>query len=286
MRLGLPVPVRLRLLAAGSCTHPEWVTIRGGAWTPAEFPAGFAYIEHPEEGGILVDTGYTSRFEQETSRLPFWLYRRLTPAKIPPEEEGIRQLAAAGIDTSRIRTVILTHFHADHIGGARDYPKARFVYLQKTYDAVRNLRGLAALRAGYLKGLLPDDFEARSRPIDSGVAVPLPFRTPFEWGYDLLGDGSLYAVELPGHAEGQIGLFLGTERNDYFLCADAVWSSAAYRENRPPHPLAGLIMADRRAYRRTLGKLRELHAAYPALRIVPSHCRSSLADRPGQGGEP
>lgn len=285
MRLGITVPVRLRLFAAGACTHPEWITMRGGAWSPAVFPAGFAYVEHPHAGGILIDTGYTARFNHETLRLPFRIYRRLTPAKISPEEEGVRQLEALGIEAESIRTVILTHFHADHIGGARDYPRARFVYLQQAYDAVRHLNGVAALRAGFLRGLLPDDFTARSQPIGQQEAVRLPFSAPFDHGYDLLGDGSLFAVELPGHAKGQIGIFLATESADYFLCADAVWSSRAYRENRPPHPVAGLIMSDRLEYRRTMEKLRELHLQAPELRIVPSHCGYSLKAWAQPGGE-
>ncbi|WP_438447050.1 MBL fold metallo-hydrolase [Gorillibacterium sp. sgz5001074] len=285
MRLGIPVTVRLRLFAAGACTHPEWVTLKGGAWSSAVFPAGFAYVEHPQQGGILIDTGYTARFNRETSRLPFSIYRRLTPAKVTAEEEGVRQLEALGIEADSIRTVILTHFHADHIGGARDYPRARFIYLQEAYDAVRNLNSLAALRAGFLAGLLPEDFAARSQPVSQREALRLPFPSPYAHGYDLLGDGSLFAVELPGHAKGQIGIFLATESDDYFLCADAVWSSRAYRENRPPHPVAGLIMSDRLAYRSTMEKLRELHLQYPGLRIVPSHCGYSLTAWTPAGGE-
>lgn len=285
MRLGLPVTVRLRLMAAGYCTHPEWVTLRGGAWSSAVFPAGFAYVEHPQAGGLLIDTGYTSRFIEETSRLPFSLYRRLTPMSVRPEEEAACQLAASGIDAAQIRTVILTHFHADHISGVRDFPRARFIYLQAAYDAMKTLTGLAALRAGFLKGLLPEDFTERSQAFGREEAAPLPFVSPFEHGYDVLGDRSLYAVELPGHAEGQIGLFLSTEEADYFLCADAVWSRAAYLDNRPPHPIAGLIMADRKAYRRTLEKLRELHLSYPQLRIVPFHCQNSLTAWTAKGGE-
>jgi glyoxylase-like metal-dependent hydrolase (beta-lactamase superfamily II) len=285
MRLGIPVAVHLRLFAAGYCTHPEWVTIRGGGRTSVPFPAGLAYVEHPQAGGILIDTGYTSRFFLETSRLPSSIYRWLTPVKLRPEEEAIRQLHAAGIDTADIRTIVLTHFHADHVSGVMDFPHARFMYLRKAYAAVKKLRGLAALKAGFLGGLLPDDFIARSYAWEQDAAVPLPFAAPFDHGYDLLGDGSLFAVELPGHAEGQIGVFLRTETADYFLCADAAWSRAAIHENRPPHPIAGLIMSNRRQYQRTFMKLQELQQAYPELRIVPFHCRASLFEWSQEGGE-
>ncbi|MNI45679.1 hypothetical protein D3C73_1001170 [compost metagenome] len=95
---------------------------------------------------------------------------------------------------------------------------------------------------------------------------------------DVLGDGSLLAVELPGHAIGQIGLLLSTQRHAYLLCADAVWSSRAYREDRAPHPLTRLIVPERKAYKESFDKLVRLHQQYPKLRIVPSHCPEVWAD--------
>lgn len=57
-------PVELYLGAAGYCTHPEFLTLRGGRLKPVPFPAGFACIIHPVHGPILLDTGYSSRFFQ------------------------------------------------------------------------------------------------------------------------------------------------------------------------------------------------------------------------------
>ena len=61
-------PVKLYLGAAGYCTHPEFLTLRGGSFRPVRFPAGFACILHPDHGPILLDTGYSSRFFEETAR--------------------------------------------------------------------------------------------------------------------------------------------------------------------------------------------------------------------------
>ncbi|WP_270167373.1 MBL fold metallo-hydrolase [Paenibacillus sp. SYP-B4298] len=272
------LPVKLTLRSAGSCLHPEALTLRGGTLRPVEFPAGYACIEHPLHGMILFDTGYSSRFFAETARLPASLYRHITPVRYEDRQGAASQLLAAGIEPEQVQYVVLSHFHADHIGGVRDFPQAQFIYASAAYEAVRQLRGLRAVRAGFLPGLLPDDFARRSLPFSDGEAVEcFDADFPLQRGWDLLGDGSLLAVMLPGHAAGMIGLFVSDTQHDYLLCADAVWSSRAYREQRLPHPLAGLIMSSRRDYQRSFALLTELHQRYPRLRIVPSHCREALA---------
>ena len=276
------MPIKLMIRAAGYCTHPEWLTLRGGALRSVPFPAGFACILHPEHGPVLFDTGYSQRFFEETARLPNALYRYITPVIYQDEDSAASQLRAVGIAPEDVKYIVLSHFHGDHIGGIRDFHNARFIYLDKAYCAVKHLGPLASVRAGFLPGLLPEDFAERSLPIRTKDIVQ-PFPTvnesvfPCTEGYDLFGDGSLLAIELSGHAAGMIGLFVSTATDDYLLCADAVWSSRAYREDRLPHPAAGLIMSDRQQYKQSYDLLRQLHRAVPTLRIAPSHCREALA---------
>ena len=293
--------VGLWIGAAGYCTHPEFLTLRGGSFRAISFPAGFACIHHPEHGYILFDTGYSSRFFEETATLPQSLYRYITPVIYQQEDSVMSQLAQQGIRADQITYVILSHFHGDHIGGARDFPQATFIYLSESYQAVKDLSSLRAVKAGFLVGLLPDDLTNRSRVFNRSDAVPLTSlldhdqqddamfkhkqtlavhtnnqELPWKQGYDLLGDGSLIAIELSGHAEGMIGLLLSTATDDYLLCADTVWSSTAFTQNRPPHFLAGMIMSDRQQYKLNLHKLRQFHLSYPSMRIVPSHCKQAL----------
>ncbi|SFK90351.1 Metallo-beta-lactamase superfamily protein [Paenibacillus sp. 1_12] len=290
----------LHLLNAGYCTHREWVTIRGGTFRSVRFPAGFACIEHPTKGLVLFDTGYSERFLVETSSYPASLYRYLTPVYFSESESALAQLQRLGYDARDVAIIIISHFHGDHISGLRDFPRAQFIYAAEAYDKVRDLEGLAAVRAGYLPKLLPDDFQERSIAVTFNLSsavqtghpltisalsqrstpnrsywpmlAALPMESPFTSGIDLFGDGSLIAVDLPGHADGQIGLFLSTNQQDYFLCADAAWSSKAIRHNLPPHLLAGVIMSNRRHYQDTFHKLIQLNQRFPSITIVPSHC--------------
>lgn len=271
------MPVELTMLSAGYCTHPEAVVMRGGRWRSIRFPSLVGVIRHPTRGVILFDTGYTARFFEETRPFPARLYAWTTPVHFKPPEGAAAQLAARGIRAEDVSLVLLSHFHADHVGGARDFPNARFVCSEEAWRRTRGLRGFAAVRKAFLPGLLPPDFTARVAAVEGLRQVELPARLrPFETGADLFGDGSVAIVPLPGHAAGHYGVLLQTEPAPTFLVADACWLSRQYREYLLPHPIVNLILDDPRAYRESLRRLHELHRRDPLVTILPSHCSEVL----------
>ncbi|MEC4894928.1 MAG: MBL fold metallo-hydrolase [Oscillatoria sp. PMC 1051.18] len=278
---------KVTFFQAGYCTHPEAIVIKGGRWENKVFPSLFALIQHPRMGDILFDTGYSSRFFDETRSFPFRFYALTTPVYFQPADSAVSQLRKYGIPAEAIQYIIISHFHADHVGGLRDFPDAKFICFHSAYEAVKMLRGLGAVKAGYLSGLLPDDFEERTDFLSANqddlhlnyncelVSLPTAY-APFETGFDLFGDGSILAVELPGHVMGQLGIFLtDADEQTYFLVADACWLRRAYQELVTPHPLANLIFSDRRAYANTLQKIHRLHQLNPLIKIVPTHCQET-----------
>lgn len=270
------MPIKVSFFKAGYCTHPEAVVVRDGRWKTIGFPSLFALISHPKVGSILFDTGYSERFFQETSQYPFSLYALTTPVYFQPEDSAVYQLQKNGIEPEVVQYIIISHFHADHIGGLRDFPNAHFMCFKSAYEAVKYRRGIKALRAGFLSGLLPSDFEQRAMFVEDKQTISLPSQyAPFDTGFDLLGDGSLLAVELPGHATGQLGLFfIDADNQSYFLIADACWLSRAYQEFVKPNPIANLIFSNRQEYVDTLSKIHHLHKLNPKLKIIPTHCPS------------
>jgi glyoxylase-like metal-dependent hydrolase (beta-lactamase superfamily II) len=270
--------VGITLLQAGYCTCPEHIAIQGGRWQSIHFPARFALIEHPRLGLMLFDTGYSRRFFAETDAFPARFYRWSTPVTLKEDELAVSQLAARGIRPVDITHIFISHFHADHIAALTDFPRARYVYLPQAFEAVRSLRGLPALMRAFLPGLIPADFSERSMPIPPASAQPLPPEyAPFRTGFDLLGDESLLAIELPGHATGQMGL-LARDTSDTlrFFVADAAWLNQSIPLDRPPHRLADLIFSDPRAYRTTLHDLHLFQRSRPDIHIIPSHGETSF----------
>jgi glyoxylase-like metal-dependent hydrolase (beta-lactamase superfamily II) len=261
-------------LDTGYCDAWEHHVIRGGQRRRFDCHALVGLLCHPRRGWLLWDTGYAPRLLDATQRWPFALYRRITPLHLRPELAVAAQLARWGLVPSDIGQVVISHFHADHIAGLRDFPQAELVARRAAYDDVANRRGLSALRRGFIPALLPDDFRARATLLPPFSGPPLPALGPT---HDLFGDGSLLLVALPGHARGQIGALVQSQRGRILLAADGCWLTRAVRERRPPARITSLLVDDPRAVRATIERLHAFSQACPDVEIVPTHCPEAFA---------
>lgn len=268
-----------RMFKIGHCRQIEKLSCRTAPWRGCNFPALVTLITHPGHGHILFDTGYAPAFFTATARFPERLFRMVTPVTLPDEEILATQLTRAGIAVGDVRTLVLSHFHPDHMAGLADFPHARVLCARDGFDAIRSASRWSGLRQGMITLLLPPGTSDRTRFFEDLPAIPLPDRfAPFERGYDIVGDGSLIAVPLPGHALGQYGLiFSAPDGRDVFLVADAAWSTDAVRHNTMPMAIAGHLLHHTRAYPRTLAALHSLLTRHAELLMAPSHCREQQA---------
>lgn len=273
----------LTVLRVGYCTHPECLALRGGGLRNTTFPALVGLIRHPAAGALLFDTGYAEHFLRATDRLPERLYRWATPMTLPPEECLLPQLARHGLAAHEIRGVFASHLHADHIAGLRDLPRARLWCSDAALRFARERGRLARLRKATLVDLLPEDVDTRLSTIESlpRLASP-PGWTMFGDGFDLLGDGSLRAVPLPGHARGHHGLLLRHEDDrEVLLAGDATWRIDAGRTARAPSLATRALSDDWAMQHATLAKLQVvLDAGNEGRVVLPSHCAESHARLP------
>ncbi|MFM6854879.1 MAG: MBL fold metallo-hydrolase [Sphingopyxis sp.] len=261
-------------LVTGACRHPQGMTIMGGTWRPVDFPAVAMLLIHPDEGPILFDTGYDPAFLRATAQLPEALYRWATPVRLPPGADAASQCRALGHDPATVRHVILSHFHGDHIAGLHAFPRAAIYCARAGLDDIGRRNRFGATRRGLLPALLPADLADRARFFEDAPRHPLPRdAAPFEHGADILGDGSLLAVELPGHCPGHWGLALRDAKwGLHMLVADAAWSMDAIRQNRPPPALATAFLGNTARARSTLDALHRLATRNPDIRLTPCHC--------------
>lgn len=265
--------VTLTLHPSGVTFAPEFVTTPNGGRRRVTVQALWARVEHPTQGTLLIDTGYSAHFEAATAHWPQRMWRWITPVQAAPEQGAAARLQAMGIAPASISQILITHFHPDHIGGLLDFPNAQFRFLDDAYSAVRDVGQWGQLRAGFLSGLMPADFEARALPFSLSQFSLLPAEfAPFERGYDLFNDGSLMIIPLPGHASGQIGCVMQTTAGAVFLVVDAAWHSHNVTQNAPLHPMAEAFSPDRTALRATLALLRDFHQRRPDVAILPFHC--------------
>lgn len=249
----------ITVFEVGYCTHIGCMVLKGAGLKVCQFPAR-AWLLEVGERRWLWDTGYASWFEYYTRSGIFRAYRMVTPVYFDPGESLARQLASRGLTAGDISGIVLSHFHADHIAGLRDFPGVPGICSAEGWQQVSRLRGVAALRQAFVPELIPPDFAASLRFMESFPRQALPAAlAPFTYGYQLPGsEGEIVLVPLAGHAAGHIGAFVLTDEGWTLLAADAAWAPANYRELRSPSRLAGLLMSDVAAYHRTLNNLHQL----------------------------
>lgn len=252
--------LRVTVLRVGECRAPAW-----GAGQPgliATFPA-LAMLVETETAAVLVDAGYGPAFFAATRGFPARFHRWATPVRLTPAQHLRAQLPRLP------DMVFVTHFHADHAAGLIDLPASIPVMASQAAIDGLALDDRASLRAA-CPPRLRDALRARDPcPVDGAPPVPTGL-AEFPLGHDLLGDGRLLAIPLPGHGIGQMGLFLPEAAR--FLIADAAYSRAALRGNRMPPRLVLARLGDARAYAATFAALRALAARRPDIRLDPSHC--------------
>jgi glyoxylase-like metal-dependent hydrolase (beta-lactamase superfamily II) len=270
--------VAIHPLRVGSCRHLDRIANRDGRWSLRTFPAYCVLIAHPTRGWMLFDTGYAPRFFPATQRLPQRLYRTLLPVSLPQEEELSAQLSRYRVQPADIATIVVSHYHADHVAGLRDFPNARFIAPAADTAALwRASSPWSDTMRGFLPALLPENFASRVTEAESFPAVDLPgWMAPFTIGFDLFADGSIIAVPLPGHSEGQLGVLIpDAQGRPAFLVADACWSMTACRAGSLPSRLTSFAHFDMRIYEQTFSRLRALSSRESALSLLPAHCADS-----------
>jgi glyoxylase-like metal-dependent hydrolase (beta-lactamase superfamily II) len=234
------------------------------------YHALFAVIDHPQHGVSLFDTGYAPRFFDATRHWPYRAYRAVTPVVTHEKLAAVEVLKSHGVEPGDVRRIILSHFHADHVGGLKDFPHADVIAGSRCWDAVRRRTGIAALRRAFLPALLPPGLADRLCLLDR---FHDPGFGPFDRGHDLFADGSVRLVELPGHAAGQLGMLVQRGPDDrVLLAADAVWTSRTVRENLPPTWPVRFLADSLHDSLATQQRLHELHRQFPDIEIIPTHC--------------
>ncbi len=257
------------ILDTGYCLAREDHLIQGGRRLQVQCHSIVALLRHPQQGWLLWDTGYAPRMLDATSSLPFSLYRRATPLRLDARLAVAAQLSRWHLSPGDIRYVLLSHFHADHIAGLRDFPEAALIASETAYLDVVSRRGLRALQRAFIPELLPDDFMKRARLFSDFAGPSLP---ALGATHDLFNDGSLLLIPLPGHAHGQIGLLAQTTRGRILFAADGCWLRRSIYEQRPPSRITQLVVDDAHAVRTTIHHLHDFIQASSDVIVIPSHC--------------
>lgn len=263
--------LKTTFLTTGYTTALKRIVMRGGALREIKLHATCVLWEHPTEGYILFDTGYAPRFYEETKKWPMLLYAKARPVICEEDWTVKAQLAKKNIKPEDIKHIVISHFHADHIAGLKDFPTAHLWCSRTAWREAGSLKGFAAVKKGIVPTLLPDDFESRVCFFEQSERKSR--QDAFEFYYDIFDDESIKIINLPGHARGQIGaLFTSDTNQKTLLAADAFWLSESLEKNLYPARIIGVFIDNWEDYQRSFQKIRGFMHRFPEVKIISCHC--------------
>ena len=189
-------------------------------------PVSMWVIDHPK-GLVVFDTGNNVAISDGADNCKkYWAPGNCDFLKPSQTRADVidAQLKTLGYDASKVKVVVSSHSHLDHIGNIEMFPNAVHVLQKKElYQA-----------------WFPEKFQGRTSP-GTFVMADIDNAREFnylelEGDYDLFGDGSVMILSTPGHTLGHqsMKVKLGSGQT-IIMSQDAIWM----QENVDGYP-AGL----------------------------------------------
>ncbi|CAO1613469.1 unnamed protein product [Sympodiomycopsis kandeliae] len=154
------------------------------------------------------------------------------------EAQAHRLVWQKGLRKESFKGIILSHAHIDHYGALDLFDPSVPVYIgQGTLKWInggdQHPEGLKTFPSTYLQ---------QGRQIVEIGSAQIQLKKskigPFEEGYDLVGDGSIWLVKAPGHCPGHLALLAHTGNDGWvFLTGDAAHHQSMYLPI-PPKPFS------------------------------------------------
>lgn len=199
----------------GYCTNNLKLVFKKHKKEIKKFPAGVFLIEHPKEGYVLFDTGYSTDIYDIGWKGK--LYNLFNPTYVKEKDQINIQLEKDNIKCSEIKYLILSHLHPDHIGCVKYFYNAKIIISEEAFNTYKKNK----IKYLIFDKLLPEWFDEKLTIIDEKKLKEN--KNKYFSYYDLFNDDSMLLTKVNGHAKGQICCLI---ENKLFLGADSCWGNS------------------------------------------------------------
>ena len=222
-------------------------------------PIWVMIIEHPE-GIFIIDTGENANINDPdyfsfAGAMVKWFNTTQYKFKVAREEEIDLQLLALGISVDKIKAVLLTHLHLDHIDGLRHFPTTPILVNKAEWEKPY----------GDLPQLYPPWFKPELVDLNEKYEV-------FDKAYYVTQAKDIVLVQTPGHTWLHCSVILKTAQCDIFFGADI-----CYEQQQIVNEKYSGANASHKLAKETYGKVRSYSRSHKTV-FIPSH-EAAAADR-------
>lgn len=256
--------VRMEAVNTGTIrTHGETVSSMKSFHTKLRLDAPAFVIRHSSAGVVLFGTGLSTDPARRPDSVFDMLQQRPYSYKQKRGQDLISQLAGINIAPSDVRWVVLSSLEPDQAGLVDAFPEATVVVSRREWEWRRERRGPAEASGPLDPAALEGRLNLRLVELSNQ-----PSFGPFENGLDLLGDGSIVLVWLPGRTPGTMGLWANLDGGPVFLTGSACYVLDNYLDLALP--VKGRFN-DLEEYWRTLHMIQAAMKGVPRLVVVPGN---------------
>ncbi|KAK7546524.1 beta-lactamase-like protein [Phyllosticta citricarpa] len=164
-------------------------------------PTWAFYIKHPSGKEILFDLGARKDWWTTTPSALNAIKGSMLGIKV---RKGIDEiLTEGGVDVNRISSLIVSHWHWDHIGDPSRFPSSAELVVGPGFKESL-MPGYPANPDAHLLDSMFSGRTVREVPFDPAITIG-----GLE-SHDFFGDGSFYVLNTPGHATGHISALART----------------------------------------------------------------------------
>lgn len=252
-------------LPTGTYETRAILAVKGGSFRERRsFAATAVLVQHPD-GDLLIDAGFGSEVADHVAMLP-----RVARAPYRLGSTVAQQFEAAAYDRDRLRGVVVTHAHWDHVGGLADLPVPIWINAEEMRYAAEDPDGAVYRRVS--RG-----HEVHQYQLDG------PAYLGFSSSHDVYGDGSVVIALAGGHTAGSVVVFVALPSGRrYAFIGDLTWQLDGIRRRvERPWLLQKLADVDPARVREGLGHVIALE---DQMQIVPAHDLDAYAGIPLLGG--
>jgi glyoxylase-like metal-dependent hydrolase (beta-lactamase superfamily II) len=261
-----PGSISVTRFETGYNDSPEGLIIENGSFFDNHRSTHSAFlIKHPQ-GNFLIDTGLSKKIDKQFEDFTWWLKPFFSYSTQGSVKETLRS------EKINIDFIFLTHLHWDHASAISDFPNSSIYVSKKEKEQAFSKE--SSSEPGFLKNQYQMDSinwkEINFKDMKYGA---------FKRSVDLFNDGSLIAVELPGHTLGSTGYFLTLNSGKkFFFVGDTIWSVKQLKKGTHKFSIAKcLVDHDPDELLKTIKVMKKIKLENPNIVFIPSHDFSHIS---------